>query len=376
MATVARRSPPAAARGSAKPVSSGYHGAEGLARMEQEQERQAARKEAAQMNSNMPFRFFCPVGETRQIVVVDDKPDFFRHEHNLKNNRSGKWDIFCACINESTNCPVCKAAERPSYFAMYLTVIDLTPYVNKDDIEVPWSKKLLVVKSAQQKKITRLWQREGTLRGMILDMTRDGEKDASIGNDIEFVEFMEEDELATYETDYVYKDQQGVEKVKPIIGHEVFDYDELFPLPTEQQLRALVGGRPEAGSRDHDEVRTPARRAARGDDFNDPPPARTASRTAPARREIAPEDRPDAGVERPTRAAPSARTGRVARAVEPEAEPEEEAAEPRATARRAAPPARTGRVTRADPEVEPEEAEPPQRRGSSLAERRQQLRGR
>ena len=166
-------------------ATSGYHGEEGRRRMAEEQEKQEARKEAQASMSGMPFRFFTPVGETREIVVVDEAPNFFRHEHNLKDS-SGRWSIYTSCIEDHANCPVCASnPDKPAYFAMYLTVIDLTPYVNKDNIEVPWSKKLMVVKSTQQKKIMRLYERTGNLRGMVLSMTRDGEKDAAIGNDIE-----------------------------------------------------------------------------------------------------------------------------------------------------------------------------------------------
>jgi len=353
------------------------------------------------MNSSMPFRFYCPVGESREVVVIDDNLQdvFFRFEHNLKNKRSGKWDIYCACIAENANCPVCREAERPAYFAMFLTVIDLTPYENKDGIEVPWSKKLLVVKTAQQKKITRLAERYGTLRGMVLQMTRDGEKDASIGNDIEYIEHMSEDDLLTYETTYEYEDGQGKKQVKEVIGHEPFDYDELFPMPTEQQLRAIVGGSPEPGSRDEERSVRGRSRQGGGDGWkdDDAPPSRIRRVPRGGRDQIDPDDDPSRGApeeetEDPpprSRAAsrpasqPSLRPAtRTARRAEPEAEPEEEDPPQRSRAAgRAAPPARgaapaRGAVTRRPARPDPEEAEPePEERGAaSLAERRRMLR--
>lgn len=382
MATARRAAPN---RTSAAAGSSGFHGAEGRRKMEEEDERQAARREAAAMNTNMPFRFFCPVGETREVVIVDNAPDFFRYEHNLKDTRSGKWSIFCACINESANCPVCKVSERQSYFAMYLTVIDLTPYESEKHGVVEWSKKLMVVKAAQQKKITRLWERHGTLRGMVLSMTRDGEKDASIGNDIEFVEFIEEDELLSYENSYTYQ-KDGKDTTKDIIGHEPCDYDELFPQPTEQQLRAIVGGRPEPGSRDEADGIAGRRSAGsrRSGEFDEPEaaPARTRSAfRAPARSEE-PESRAptsrrgfaarpapaEEAYEQEPAVARGAASRRTARA-EPEELPERASA-PRSVARaRVEPPAR-GRTAPA----REEEPEVPQRSATSLAERRRALR--
>lgn len=402
MATVRRSAPSRAAAAPAR--SSGYRGAEGMARMREEEKRQEAQREARAMNADMPFRFFCPVGETREIIIVDEKPDFFRYEHNLKDRRSGKWNVFTACINESENCPVCKNAEREAYFAMYLTVIDLTPYTNKDNEEVPWSKKLLVVKPAQQKKLTRMYERLGSLRGVLLSMTRDSDKDANIGNDIEHVETLSEDDLLAYESEYTDKK----DKVHVVLGHEVFDYDALFPLPTAQQLRAVVGGQPEPGSReDNDrEDSRPARRApaARGSssgDGWDQQQSRRAPARAPARgREIDPEDDPSVGAEAddtppPRRAAPRAaaaparapaRTAPRRAAPEPEGyddeagdgegEPEVERRPPprRAAAPERDAPQRRAPIGRSAPRAaEPEDDEPAPRR-ASMAEQRRALR--
>lgn len=405
MATARRTAPAARGRAAAAPVGSGgYRGAAGLAKMREEEKNAEARKEASQQMAGMPFRFFCPVGETREITIIDDGADlFFRYEHNLKDKRSGKWNIFTACINENANCPVCKVAERDSYFAMFLTVIDHTPYVNKDNEEVPWSKKLLVVKSAQQKKIMRIYEREGTLRGVTLAMTRDGDKDAAIGNDIELVEILDEDALLEFET--TYTDNKG--KEHDVIGHEVFDYDELFPAPTEESLRAIAGGKAEPGSRDSDrEALGGSRRAVRGsggDGWDDERPARTAVRgrtraaepveedeveeeappargarraapapAAPARRgavrraapvedEDLEQDLEEAEAPAPRRGAPTRAAAPVRRAARPE--PEDEAPEEDDRPQRRAPPARRAAAE-----------EPPARNAASLADRRRALR--
>jgi len=324
--------------------------------MEEEQERAEIAREASMQMSSMPFRFYCPTGETREYIIVDNEPDFFRFEHNLKNPRSGKWDIFCACINEHANCPIDAASERPAYYAMYLTIIDLTPYTAASGEEVEWSKKLLVVKPQQQKKFTRFFEREGTLRGMLIAATRDGDKDAAIGNDQEFIEFVTEDELLSYETEYTDKK----DKVHTVIGHEPFDYDELFPMPTEAQLRALVGGHAEPGSRESNERAVgrrgaPSRRggAGTGDDWEKPAVSRSRRGRA---------EEPEAeGAEEDD--APTSRAGRVTRTAS--------AARPTRTA------LRRGAPREAEPEDAAEEGDdPPQRRTAtaSLAEKRRALR--
>jgi hypothetical protein len=274
--------------------------------MQRAEEQAEAQKEMRQQTAGSPFRFYCPVGETREVVVVDDEPDFFRYEHNLKNPRSGRYDVYCACIAEHANCPVDTATDRPAYFGMFLTIIDLTPYENKDGIEVPWSKKLLVIKQQQQKKIVRMLDRlkaqRLTLRGAILQMTRDSDKDSAIGNEIEYMEHMSEEDMLTYESEYT--DQNG--KVHPVIGHEMFDYDAIFPMPTEQMLRSIVGGRAGPGTTDGDEAatgsrrvtssrRAPARDNWEGEQRGAAPPVRRTARSAqPA---LDPDDNPEAGVD-------------------------------------------------------------------------------
>ncbi len=299
-----------------------------MRQMQEEQVKAEARKAAREASFGAPFRYWTPIKATQEIIIVDEAPDFFRHEHALQNRASKKWDNYVPCIDENANCPVCAVAERPSYFAMFLTVIDLTPYVNKDGDEVEFTKKLLVVKPTQQKKIMRLYNQHKTLRGMILSMTRDDKESATIGNDIEFVEFMDEEDLLTYETDYV--DKEG--KVHPIICHEVYDYDQLFPEMTEKALRAVAGGRPaEPGSRE-------STNSGLQDDWEEPQArgSRTASRRGSA---PAPEQDDDA--------APAPAPRRSARSA---AAPE---------------PAAPARGSRAAPEPEPEEEAPPPRRAAA-----------
>ena len=376
MATSARRTARTSTASTAPaPRSSGYRGAEGLRKMEEEEAKAQARREASAMSMNMPFRYFRPPNsEPGEYIIVDDAPDFFRSEHNLKDKRTGRYSIFCACIDEFATCPVCKVAERPAYFAMYLTIIDLTPYTDKNGNEVEWSKKLLVVKPAQQKKFTRLLERHKSLRGMLMEAVRDGEKDSAIGNEQEFIEMVPEEELLIYETEYTDKK----DKVHVIIGHEPFDYDELFPMPTEQQLRALVGGAAEPGSRDDDD-RTlgrsrssrPARSAPKDGWDDDAPPRR-----ARASREEAEEE---------PAAAPATRRGRAAVAEDPPWDDEDGDAEDADTPVRRTRAATTSRAvdtrdapqrpTRRAAPARDEEEEPPARpTPQSLAERRRALR--
>jgi hypothetical protein len=208
--------------------------------------------EARKEQGHQPFRFRVAVGGTTEFVILDDAPDFYRFEHNMKNPQTGFWDTFTGCTKEWDNCPACEATGRESYYALYLSVLDFTQFETRDGVKHEFSRKLLVVKPAQQKKFIRAYnkaEKEGrTLRGAVFEVTRDGDKDSSIGNDIEFVEYMEEDDLTAYVRSW--KDKDGKKQTEDC--SVPFDYEALFEEPDSDKIRALVGGEPAPGSREHD----------------------------------------------------------------------------------------------------------------------------
>lgn len=353
---------------------SSYRGAAGLRRMKEEEVKAEARKAAAQASMKEPFRFYVKPGQSADIIIVDEAPDFFRTEHALMNPRTKRFNLFVPCIDEHTNCPACAVSDKPAYFAMYLTVIDLTPFTNGAGEEVEWTKKIMVVKATQQKKIMRLYEKHGTLRGMELTMTRDGDMDAAIGNDIEFQGFVPEEELQEYVTEYTDKEK----KVHEVFGDEPFDYEDIYPDQSEKEIAALVGGR---SSRDDDDDepaprRSASRRASRNDDEEEEEeaprrPSRSGSRAAPTRasrrpaaEEVEEEDEEEA---------PAPRRSARRAAVEEEEEPA-----PRRSSRRAAPveeeeeedapaPRRSSRRAAVEEEEEEAPARPARRAGSSRA---------
>lgn len=232
-------------KGASAKGSSGYRGLAGAKKLEQELERQERRREMSRTQSHQPFRFRVSPGETKEVIVLDDKLEdlFFRYEHNIKDPSTGRWNIFTGCIDETDDCPVCGTGSK-SYFALYLTVIDLTEFQDRKGNTHEFSRKLMCVKTSQIGKFVRRMEREGTLRGAIFELSRDGDRDAAIGNDIEFIEFMDEADLETYVREWTDKDGKTHEE----LCYEVFDYEELFPAPDKAELRAIAGGAPTPGS--------------------------------------------------------------------------------------------------------------------------------
>lgn len=245
MARRSTRSSQGSTQESGKKKRSMFHrGSEAMDKVDEELEQQKVRKDEAMKNAGKPLRFFMKPGETKEIVILDDKPDFFLYEHTIKDPRTGKWGLNLPCIKEFDNCPVCEEVKE-SIYTMFLSILDLTGFEDSKGNWREFSRKLLCVKPSQQKKYLRRFHKEGTLRGAIFEVTRDGDMDATIGNDIEFIEFMDEEELAN---DYIneWKDRDGKNHVD---NHgEVIDYESLFEEPTAYSLRSIVGGKAPAGS--------------------------------------------------------------------------------------------------------------------------------
>ena len=331
-------------------ASSGYRGDAGARKVAEEDARAKQRAEQRKNQIREPFRALVPVGEQREFVVLDDRPDFYRFEHNYKNAQ-GEWKLHSGCVKDHDDCPACRALGKESTFCMYLSVIDLAGFTTKDGENVPFSRQLFVVKGPQQKKILRMTEREGSLRGLILLCTRDGDKEPRIGNDIEVVGRMEEADLETYVREWT--DREGKTHIENCF--EVFDYEALFPPVTSDELRALFGGAPTPGSRAansavHSGARATTRAAPRREDrdgWEDPEAEGTYEEGAEG--DAPPPARPAARA--PARPASRTRTAPPAEEVydEPEGEPEAAPA-PRRTAAPARPaPARPVTRTRAAP---------------------------
>lgn len=258
--------------------------------MQDEQERAEELERQRQSTPRQPFRYFIKPNTTGEYAIVDDEPTFFRYEHALQDPRSGRWTLFAPCVKEVADCPICASGtDRYSTYNMYLTVIDLVPYTTDDGDEIPWSKKLLVIPPRSQKRFVRLLEKEGSLRGLVVEVERAGNQTARIGEIIDVVEVFDEDTMLEYERTFV--DTKGEEH--EIIGHEPFPYEELMPDMSLGALRRLVGGTAPAGSR-ADNDRNLGRRGGRAA-AQDDQPARGRGRGSRDREEDQQDDPPARG---------------------------------------------------------------------------------
>jgi len=209
----------------------------------EESERVVAESKKRQEEAGkMPFRFYMNQNDEKSFIILDEEPKFLRWEHEEWDSRNKKMK-YHGCISATDNCPACDSLEYRSYFAMYLTIIDLTPFTTKKGDDVEFSKKLLVVKQNQHKLFWRKFDKSGSLRGMLFDSFRDKKTDARIGGTIELAETLTEDELQDYVREY--EDRDGKPQTEDV---EPYDYLDLFPEVTLEDLEKTFGTAPAAGS--------------------------------------------------------------------------------------------------------------------------------
>ena len=121
------------------------------------------------------------IGKDYELVVLDYKVDdvvsLFEHEIWDSVKRKVSYE---PCVNALGNkkpfdCPICAKGYKHSY-VLLLTVLDLTPYVNKDGVEVPYSRKLLALKSNSLPAIGQILKsaerKYGTCRGTMIVLNR------------------------------------------------------------------------------------------------------------------------------------------------------------------------------------------------------------
>lgn len=211
-------------------------------------------------NLYMPFRFRVPVGEQRDLIILDNHIDDvpFFYEHNLRGD--GKWNVHETCPREFDECPICtgKASQltdndglgKESYYVMMMTGIDLTPWTDKKGVVRPYSKFLVPVKTQGHGFFLRQADRnEGRLRGLHLLMSRDAKTQAATGVP-EFVQWHSEEEILAEFGHPEVKAQDG--KVLKEANADCFPYPyaKLFPRPSGADLRKRYGGQAPAGSRE------------------------------------------------------------------------------------------------------------------------------
>lgn len=160
------------------------------AAMQADEQRQKARDE----KFGKLWRFYIKeddIGKDFKLTFLDGNLDdegfletpAFR-EHFMKI--AGRWESFVSCGDNEPD-PLEEAGKEP-YFAQAFTVIDWTPFKDKDGKTHKFKKRLYVVKRGTLKALQKIAAKRGGLTGCTFEVSRNGKKSPSVGDMFDFID--------------------------------------------------------------------------------------------------------------------------------------------------------------------------------------------
>ena len=206
-----------------------------------------------------PSRFRVKAGETKSLIILDTVFTHAHREHAVKG-QNGFWSTK-RCIADYDSCPVCALPDNRPADVVFLTVLDLTPW-EKDGKTFDFTKRVLGLKKNDYESMQTIASTQGNnLRGVMLDMTRGHDKKESGVGKPTFVNKLSEDDLIeqfgspekVYPSGFVLAANNAI---------QIFNYSEIFEVPTRDELAAELGMAPRPGSKAE---------AANMDEDNSPP---------------------------------------------------------------------------------------------------------
>jgi len=143
-----------------------------------------------------PPRFWLPIGQSREIVFMDDEP-FCIHEHNPY--MGGNYQNWITCVQGIHDDAVCcqKLEPKSRYYIGYLTICDTSVYTDKKGNEHQFEMKMIGGKLPTMKAWKRKKDDRATLIGQLYKVSRDSDKAPSCGGEFEFNRSVDMEKLFT-----------------------------------------------------------------------------------------------------------------------------------------------------------------------------------
>lgn len=166
-------------------------------------------KNVPDSGSRGPSRVWMPAGTTERLLVLDDDPTTY-WEHNYMWNGTWKGNYEpCVFKNKlpgwEQGCPIDVAyKDKYPYFVGLHTVINLTPWYTRKKEIVNLTRQIFAAKMGSDdkpgvlRKLKKLAEKHGRLRGLVFDVERPGKKTEACGSEFELVEAIELDQIDAY----------------------------------------------------------------------------------------------------------------------------------------------------------------------------------
>lgn len=213
-------------------------------------QQEAASAEQRKAEQGKMWRFWMKEGEEARITFVDGdlSPEGFLlpprfYEHNVYLN--GSWNNLFVCPEMSNpeaheKCPICEGGDRPSLVALF-TIIDHRVFKGKTDGKsYTNTPKILAAKSQTFEMLNKLAVKRGGLAGCTFDVSRMGDKSASVGSMFDFIEKGETEALkAKFTRTFIGDDK----KEKTVSIFVPTDYEKEIVYRDADELRKLGFGK-------------------------------------------------------------------------------------------------------------------------------------
>jgi hypothetical protein len=199
------------------------------------------------------WRFGLKDKEEARITFVDGdlSPEGFLvppryYEHHIQVN--GQWGHFFVCPEKTIpeaghKCPICAQGDKPALVALF-TIIDHREFTTKAGKKIKDQKRLLVAKPVSMEMLTKIAVKRGGLAGATFDVTRMGDKSASIGSMFDFVE---KNPIAALQATFTEEvEVNGVKKTQTLFTPADYEKEVVFRTP-EELLKAGVGAQQQSG---------------------------------------------------------------------------------------------------------------------------------
>ncbi len=204
-------------------------------------------QEEYERKKNTPFDFRLKPGDEAEVVILDKEEPFFVSLHKVKN-KQGRWEDAVCIADTGVACPLCSSEGKEGSYTMVLTVLDRRPYKIQNGPNagkvIKTSRKLLPVKGRNLAKFERQYKRhKGDWRGLRVNCARSGDKEAAIGEDLEFLGKVKETVLKKYGE-----------------NSQAANYEEIFVIPSAKELASrynldnTVAGSEEFDNDDDDDL--------------------------------------------------------------------------------------------------------------------------
>lgn len=222
----------------------------------------AAERKRQEMERNRPWNLSVPVGKSMQVYILDEGEPWKRYEHTVGGGPNSRGKVMQCIKDTSENCPICAKEGKEGAFVLYLTCVVPKDSYTKEDGEVVtrhFQKKLFPIKTKMSAKYQRLFEKHGSLRGIVLKVSRDNKMDPATGSDVEVVRKMTEAEIQKLATGRQVPPGEKRDQIVKAKIADAFEYDKVMPSLKARELAQMIGvahskGGSVAGAADFDET--------------------------------------------------------------------------------------------------------------------------